>query len=103
MPYSGVTTVTARRYAVTTQERCSSPPSSPTIVGSAVETIVWSSDASSITSISPLTTRRIDRRSAGRSAIGSTTVLISDPYQLRIPGERSGVKPVLHRTLRAAR
>src|SRR4051794_40416944 len=52
-PYSGVTTVTASRYAVTTQDRCSRPPSSSTIVGSAVETIVWSSDASSITSISP--------------------------------------------------
>src|SRR3954447_22662856 len=35
---------------------CSSPPRSPTIVGRAVETIVWSSDASSITSIRPLIT-----------------------------------------------
>src|SRR5215212_1919156 len=35
---------------------CSRPPRSPTIVGSAVETIVWSSDASSITSIrAPMT------------------------------------------------
>src|SRR6185503_9835701 len=75
-PYSGVTAVTASRYAVTTHDRCSSPPSSLTIVGSAVDTIVWSSDASSITSISPLTTRSTDRRSAGRSAIGSTTVLM---------------------------
>src|SRR4051794_40835523 len=29
---------------------CSRPPSSPTMVGSAVETIVWSSEARSITS-----------------------------------------------------
>src|SRR5512144_2244751 len=35
---------------------CARPPRSPTIVGSAVETIVWSSDASSITSISPAIT-----------------------------------------------
>ncbi len=55
---------------MTTHEMCSSPPSSPTIVGSAVDTIVWSSDASSITSISPLTTSHSDRRSV-RSAIAS--------------------------------
>src|SRR4051812_2443245 len=53
----------------------SRPPSSPTIVGSAVETIVWSSEASSMTSISPLTTSRIERRSAGRS-IGGAAALI---------------------------
>ena len=41
---------------MTTHEMCSSPPRSPTIVGSAVDTIVWSSDASSITSISALIT-----------------------------------------------
>ena len=40
------------QVAVTTHDRCSIPPRSPTIVGSAVETIVWSSDASSRTSIS---------------------------------------------------
>ena len=51
-PYSGPETVAVSRYAVTTQERCEMPPRSPTIVGSAVETIVWSSAASSSTSIS---------------------------------------------------
>src|SRR5947209_7511590 len=35
---------------------CESPPRSPTIVGSAVETIVWSSAAISMTSISPAKT-----------------------------------------------
>ena len=45
----GVTIVDARRYAVTTHERCSIPPRSPTMVGNAVETIVWSSAASSRT------------------------------------------------------
>src|SRR3954464_9843453 len=48
----------ASRYAVTTHDRCSRPPRSPTIVGSAVETIVWSSAASSMTSISALMTTR---------------------------------------------
>src|SRR4051812_29005224 len=56
LPYSGVTIVTASRYAVTTQLMWSRPPRSPTIVGSAVETIVWSSEASSITtSRAPIT------------------------------------------------
>jgi hypothetical protein len=40
-------------YAVTTHESWSTPPRSPTIVGSAVETIVWSSEASSIASSRP--------------------------------------------------
>src|SRR5262245_16248051 len=51
-PASGVEIVDASRYAVTTHDRCSIPQRSPTIVGSAVDTIVESSDASSITSIS---------------------------------------------------
>src|SRR3954471_775543 len=68
LPYSGVTTVTARRYAVTTHERCSRPPRSPTIGGSAVDAIFWSSDASSMTSIRPLTTRRMPWRSVPASA-----------------------------------
>ena len=55
-PYNGVTTVCASRYAVTTHERWSKPPRSPTIVGSAVDTIVASSAASSITSTSPAKT-----------------------------------------------
>src|SRR3954452_1484836 len=50
--------VEASRYAVTTHDRCSSPPRSPTIVGSAVETIVWSSDASSRTRSSAAKIRR---------------------------------------------
>src|SRR3954449_5214944 len=94
-PCTGVTTVTARRYAVTTQERCWSPPSSPTIVGSAVETIVWSSDASSMTSMSPLTTRRIERRSAGRSGSSSavaaaTELMILHTYPWRFAGNAQG-------------
>ena len=51
-PHSGADTVVASRYAVITQDRWLSPPRSPTIVGSAVATIVWSSAASRIASIS---------------------------------------------------
>ncbi|CAM5612460.1 hypothetical protein SANTM175S_01342 [Streptomyces antimycoticus] len=40
LPHSGVAAVEASRYAVTTQDRCSRPPRSLTIVGGAVETIV---------------------------------------------------------------
>src|SRR5690606_23432806 len=60
-PYSGVTTVCASRYAVTTHPSRSSPPSSPTIVGSAVATMVESSAASSIASSRPLKTTRTCR------------------------------------------
>src|SRR5215470_12908021 len=52
LPHSGVDTVDASRYAVTTQDRCDSPCRSPAMVGSAVATIVWSSAASSIPSSS---------------------------------------------------
>src|SRR5215468_1666566 len=52
LPHSGVDTVDASRYAVTTQDRWDSPCRSPAIVGSAVATIVWSSAASSIPSSS---------------------------------------------------
>ena len=40
-------------YAVKTHEYCVIPPRSPTIRGSAVATIVWSSAASSSVTISP--------------------------------------------------
>src|SRR3954471_13588218 len=52
-PQMGIETVAPRRYAVTTHESWSIPPRSPTIVGSAVATIVWSSEASSIASSRP--------------------------------------------------
>src|SRR5690606_32644635 len=54
--------VCASRYAVTTHASRSTPPSSPTIVGSAVATIVWSSAPSSITSRRPPKTIRTSRR-----------------------------------------
>ena len=40
-------------YAVTTQDRCETPPRSPTIRGSAVLTTSWSSMASTIVRIRP--------------------------------------------------
>src|SRR5262245_20615467 len=51
-PATGVVIVDASRYAVTTHDSFSIPPRLPTIVGNAVDTIVESSDAISITSIS---------------------------------------------------
>jgi hypothetical protein len=53
LPHNGVDAVEVTRYAVTTQDRWLRPPSSPTMVGSAVDTIVWSSAARRRPSISP--------------------------------------------------
>src|SRR4051794_9220548 len=64
-PYSGVDAVVAIRYAVTTHDRWLIPPRSPTVVGRAVETIVWSRAA-----------RRIPRTRAakiGRRCLGIET------------------------------
>ena len=61
LPQTGVETVEASRVADTTHASCSCPPSSPTIVGSAVATIVWDSAATSMPSISPTSTVRICR------------------------------------------
>src|SRR4051812_12251800 len=52
-PHSGIETVAPSMYAVTTQAIWSRPPRSRTTVGSAVDTIVWSSEASSIASSRP--------------------------------------------------
>ncbi len=40
LPYSGVDAVDVNKYAVTTHDKWSKPPRSPTIVGNAVATIV---------------------------------------------------------------
>src|SRR5680860_1551097 len=71
LPYSGTDTVDASRQAVTTQDRWLSPPSSPTMVGRAVDTIVWSKAASSIAVISPAKTPRIWRCDSGPAADGA--------------------------------
>src|SRR5471032_448468 len=71
LPYSGTTIVDVSKYDVTTHDRLSSPPSSPTIVGSAVETMVWSNAASSMTIINAEKTRRTD---CGRGAMSGLAV-----------------------------
>ena len=53
LPYSGTVTVEVSMYAVKTHEYCVMPPRSPTIRGSAVATIVWSSAASISVTIRP--------------------------------------------------
>lgn len=58
MPQIGVEAAVASVYAVTTQERCSRPPSSPTIVGIAVPMIMLSSIASSMAIMSASSTTR---------------------------------------------
>src|SRR3954451_12790028 len=61
LPQIGVDAVEASSVDETTQDSCSWPPSSPTMVGNAVATMVWDSAARSIPSISPVSTVRICR------------------------------------------
>ena len=60
---------------MTTQDMCPAPPRSPTIVGSAVDTIVWSRAASSIPSTTVTKTRFIRRRSWPASADGADALV----------------------------
>src|SRR3954465_64007 len=73
---------------------CWSPPKSPTIVGSAVATIVWSSAASSSTSMSPPKMTR----TGGCSAVTSCPRLVT----LRVLGRDVGrvLVPVPHARVR---
>src|SRR5262245_9100490 len=79
LPASTVETASARMYAVTTQAMWPAPPRSATIVGNAVETMVWSSAASSMPSRIVTNTRFVrDLLSAsGRSSAGAVTVLMA--------------------------
>ena len=61
LPHSGVAAVEVSRYAVTTQDSLSSPPSSEVILGSATPTMLWSSAARNMPAIRPLMTTRICR------------------------------------------
>ena len=63
---------------MTTQERWFRPPSSPTIVGSAVATIVWSSAASSMASMSATKTTVTPRRERVAGA-GSAAAAVDMP------------------------
>lgn len=53
----GIMMVTARMNAVITQDMCSTPCSSPTMVGSAVEKMVWLSEDMSWVRINPTNSR----------------------------------------------
>src|SRR3546814_15417365 len=70
--------VVANILAGTIQERCARPPNSPTIVGGAVDTIVWSSDASSITSMSA---PKINRMEGGGVASGADRAKLASGMQ----------------------
>ena len=75
-PHSGVETVEANRYAVTTQVRWEAPCRSPTMVGSAVDTTVWSRAARNMPSIrAPMMmwTWRFGRLSGPAVVISSVT------------------------------
>ena len=61
-PYSGVVMVDASTYAVTTQDRCATPPRLPTMRGSAVPTMSWSSMASMMARSRPGSTTSTSRR-----------------------------------------
>ena len=69
LPHSGVDTVEANRYAVTTQVRWDAPCRSPTMVGRAVDTMVWSSAARNMPSSSAPMMMSTRRR--GRSRVGA--------------------------------
>ncbi len=62
---------------MTTQESFETPPRSPTIVGSAVETIVWSSDASSSTIISAAKISRTFGTAAGGALTAASGTVAS--------------------------
>src|SRR4051794_33735630 len=68
-----MTRVVASRYAVVTHAMCDTPPRSPTMVGIAVETIVWSRAAMSMPASRAEKMRLIRRRvsTMGAGATGS--------------------------------
>src|SRR3954447_8497257 len=70
-----MTSVVASRYAVVIHAMCETPPRSPTMVGMAVETIVWSSAAMSMPASRAekmmLIRRRVRTIGGGLSEIGA--------------------------------
>src|SRR5262245_11026124 len=92
-----MTAVWARRYAVTTHARCSRPPSSLTIVGRAVATMVPSSAARRRTMMSPpRTAPRFTAGSGSRSAPVSgarAALLMSGPRGLVVGEHRQVLHP----------
>ena len=104
LPASTVAMVSASRYDDTTQDRCSAPPRSPTMVGRAVETMVWSSAASSIPTRIVTNTRFIRRRSSGSASTGrsSRTAAIRTSRDPSHPACGYSAPPVLHASARFA-
>src|SRR5919204_3170767 len=95
----GVETVDASRYDVTTHERWFRPPRSPTIVGNAVETIVWSSAARNMPSISAAKTvqsaRPVRRPSSGTFPLLHCAVELRPRQRwMRQRGRCVGAEPV---------
>ena len=89
-PARTVAMVSVRRYDVTTHETCDPPPRSATMVGRAVETIVWSRAASSIPSMIVPKTRLIWRRvSVGATGSGRATADAIPEPPAWPPGRRS--------------
>src|SRR5215471_20532906 len=78
----GVAIVCASKYAVMTQESWSRPPRSPTIVGSAVATMVWSAAATSMPRTSPVKIRSTCRRDRFAGAYDALVPLPSSDVAL---------------------
>src|SRR3954453_3377082 len=92
----GITMVVASRYAVVIQAWFSTPPSLPTIVGIAVETMVWSRLESSIPAISAEKMIQMRRwGSSNGSVVVGVGVVMRSPAGLWVGGVgrvRSGAR-----------
>src|SRR3954462_12877272 len=73
-----MTRVLASRFAVVTQAMCDTPPRSPTMVGIAVETIVWSRLDTSMpaSSAAKMTLMRRRVRTSGGAATGALGMVL---------------------------
>src|SRR5262245_3329338 len=85
LPQSGVETVVPSTYAVTTQDRCESPPRSLTIVGIAVPTMKLSSMASMNASMRPGSTTMTSRRRAGTASTCGCAMEDMGTLRLNLP------------------
>src|SRR6478736_3627386 len=90
----GITIVVARMYAVVIHTWCETPPSSPTMVGMAVDTIVWSRLDSSIPAMRAekmIQMRRCVSRNGASPpglAVGRVAVVIRVFLSMRSAGQR---------------
>src|SRR5215217_1376756 len=101
-----MTSVVASRYAVVIHAMCETPPRSPTMVGIAVETMVWSRAAMSMPARRALKIRLIRRRVRTIGAApGSVNSVVgaSKVHSLVRNGRRHGCAAPGERTTAAAR